>query len=154
MWLISISFIIIWDSRRTRVRELNGSHVVTWPSEVQCAPSILLSLAPWIPTPTRGQINPSHLTSDVRLSTNNNTSHSYLNITKVDEAIAQCFTLDNFPSLSPCLWRITISIANRAVLASSMWNPWCDGSLLEPLPNGCQRRKNKLVVICFFSMRF
>jgi hypothetical protein len=69
MWLISMSFIIIWGSRWTRVRELNASHVVTWPTEVHCARSILLSLAPWNPTPTWGHINPSHLTSDVRCST-------------------------------------------------------------------------------------
>ena len=65
MWLTSISsFIIIWGFRWTRVRELNGSHVVTWTTEVQLARTILLSLAPWIPTLTWGRINPCHLTSE------------------------------------------------------------------------------------------
>lgn len=65
IWLTSISsFIIIWGFRWTRVRELNGSHVVTWPTEVQLARTILLSLAPWIPTPVWGRINPCHLTSE------------------------------------------------------------------------------------------
>lgn len=65
IWLTSISsFIIIWGFRWTRVQELNGSHVVTWPTEVQLARTILLSLAPWIPTPIWGRINPCHLTSE------------------------------------------------------------------------------------------
>jgi len=65
IWLTSISsFIIIWGFLWTRVRVLNGSHVVTWPTEVQLARTILLSLAPRIPTPVWGRINPCHLTSE------------------------------------------------------------------------------------------
>jgi hypothetical protein len=50
-WLTSIPFIITWGLRWTRVQELNGSYVVTWPTEVQSPRTILLSLAPWIATP-------------------------------------------------------------------------------------------------------